>query len=68
MLFSNELNYWVIKKNAKKYLLLRMGRHIGARLQNMPQNIRIKNIRVVEKLILYPSAALKWTFKAILLI
>ncbi|MFQ4113974.1 histidine kinase, partial [Leptospira borgpetersenii] len=21
MLFSNELNYWVIKKNAKKYLL-----------------------------------------------
>ncbi|UVA65292.1 hypothetical protein [Leptospira borgpetersenii] len=28
MLFSNELNYWVIKKNAKKYLLLRMGRHI----------------------------------------
>ncbi|MBE8434587.1 hypothetical protein IQA64_09710 [Leptospira borgpetersenii serovar Tarassovi] len=28
MLFSNELNYWVIKKNAKKDLLLRMGRHI----------------------------------------
>ncbi|MBE8433681.1 hypothetical protein [Leptospira borgpetersenii] len=28
MLFSNELNYWVIKKNAKKYLLPRMGRHI----------------------------------------
>ncbi|WP_061277069.1 hypothetical protein, partial [Leptospira borgpetersenii] len=26
--FSNELNYWVIKKNAKKDLLLRMGRHI----------------------------------------
>ncbi|MBE8435854.1 hypothetical protein LH336_04210 [Leptospira borgpetersenii] len=30
MLFSNELNYWVIKKNAKKDLLLRMGRHIRA--------------------------------------
>ncbi|MBE8435881.1 hypothetical protein IQA64_16925 [Leptospira borgpetersenii serovar Tarassovi] len=28
MLFSNELNYWVIKKYAKKDLLLRMGRHI----------------------------------------
>ncbi|GIM20166.1 hypothetical protein KHM19_25430 [Leptospira borgpetersenii] len=33
MLFSNELNYWVIKKNAKKYLLLRMGRHIRAGLK-----------------------------------
>ncbi|WP_257945227.1 hypothetical protein [Leptospira borgpetersenii] len=33
MLFSNELNYWVIKKNAKKYLLLRMGCHIRTRLK-----------------------------------
>ncbi|MBE8435352.1 histidine kinase [Leptospira borgpetersenii serovar Tarassovi] len=31
MLFSNELNYWVIKKNAKKDLLLRMERHIRTR-------------------------------------
>ncbi|UVA63594.1 hypothetical protein [Leptospira borgpetersenii] len=30
MLFSNELNYWVIKKYAKKDLLLRMGRHISS--------------------------------------
>ncbi|MFQ3909585.1 hypothetical protein, partial [Leptospira borgpetersenii] len=35
MLFSNELNYWVIKKNAKKYLLLRM----GAPYQNLSQNV-----------------------------
>ncbi|MBE8434061.1 hypothetical protein [Leptospira borgpetersenii] len=33
MLFSNELNYWVIKKYAKKDLLLRMGRHIGTCLK-----------------------------------
>ncbi|UVA64926.1 hypothetical protein LH336_07040 [Leptospira borgpetersenii] len=33
MFFSNELNYWVIKKNAKKDLLLRMGRHIRAGLK-----------------------------------
>ncbi|EMK10209.1 hypothetical protein LEP1GSC066_3074 [Leptospira sp. serovar Kenya str. Sh9] len=39
MLFSNELNYWVIKKNAKKYLLLR----IGAPYQNPSQNLK-KNI------------------------
>ncbi|MBE8375209.1 hypothetical protein IQB76_16325 [Leptospira borgpetersenii serovar Hardjo-bovis] len=52
----------------KKIYCSGWGRHIRAGLQNMPQNIRIKNIRVVEKLILYPSAALKWTFKAILLI
>ncbi|WP_228029717.1 cytochrome-c peroxidase [Leptospira borgpetersenii] len=36
MLFSNELNYWVIKKNAKKDLLLRMGRHIGTIPDTMP--------------------------------
>ncbi|WP_371741454.1 hypothetical protein [Leptospira borgpetersenii] len=35
MLFSNELNYWVIKKNAKKYLLLRM----RAPYQNLSQNL-----------------------------
>ncbi|UVA63454.1 hypothetical protein [Leptospira borgpetersenii] len=35
MLFSNELNYWVIKKNAKKDLLLRMGRHIRNPSQNL---------------------------------
>ncbi|WP_371741407.1 hypothetical protein [Leptospira borgpetersenii] len=34
MLFSNELNYWVIKKNAKKDLLLRM----RAPYQNLSQN------------------------------
>ncbi|OOV43269.1 hypothetical protein B1H38_12470 [Leptospira borgpetersenii serovar Ballum] len=39
MLFSNELNYWVIKKNAKKYLLLRM----GAPYQNLSQNLRYRN-------------------------
>ncbi len=27
-LFSNELNYWMIKKNAKKDLLLQLVRHI----------------------------------------
>ncbi|WP_228484334.1 hypothetical protein [Leptospira borgpetersenii] len=39
MLFSNELNYWVIKKNAKKYLLLRM----RAPYQNLSQNLRCRN-------------------------
>ncbi|MBE8435812.1 hypothetical protein LH336_04120 [Leptospira borgpetersenii] len=39
MLFSNELNYWVIKKNAKKYLLLRM----RAPYQRLSQNLRCKN-------------------------
>ncbi|UVA65089.1 hypothetical protein [Leptospira borgpetersenii] len=39
MLFSNELNYWVIKKNAKKDLLLRMGRHI----RTCPQTPECKN-------------------------
>ncbi|MBE8434654.1 hypothetical protein [Leptospira borgpetersenii] len=36
MLFSNELNYWVIKKNAKKYLLLRM----RAPYQSPSQNLK----------------------------
>ncbi|UVA63143.1 hypothetical protein [Leptospira borgpetersenii] len=35
MLFSNELNYWVIKKYAKKDLLLRMGRHIRSGLKTV---------------------------------
>ncbi|MBE8435945.1 hypothetical protein [Leptospira borgpetersenii] len=35
MLFSNELNYWVIKKNAKKYLLLRMRAPYQSRSQNL---------------------------------
>ncbi|WP_228005159.1 hypothetical protein [Leptospira borgpetersenii] len=34
MFFSNELNYWVIKKNAKKDLLLRM----RAPYQNLSRN------------------------------
>ncbi|ALO27774.1 hypothetical protein LBBP_03587 [Leptospira borgpetersenii serovar Ballum] len=38
MLFSNELNYWVIKKNAKKYLLLRMGAPYQSPSQNL-QNV-----------------------------
>ncbi|UVA65726.1 hypothetical protein [Leptospira borgpetersenii] len=39
MLFSNELNYWVIKKNAKKYLLLRM----RAPYQNLSPNLGCRN-------------------------
>ncbi|WP_080633988.1 hypothetical protein [Leptospira borgpetersenii] len=38
MLFSNELNYWVIKKNAKKDLLLRMGAPYQSRSQNLKRN------------------------------
>ncbi|ALO28407.1 hypothetical protein [Leptospira borgpetersenii] len=52
MLFSNELNYWVIKKNAKKYLLLRMGAPYQSPSQNLKKNISqrsgkfLKNVRV----------------------
>ncbi|WP_257945235.1 hypothetical protein [Leptospira borgpetersenii] len=38
MLFSNELNYWVIKKYAKKDLLLRMGRHIRTPIRMKDQS------------------------------
>ncbi|MBE8433885.1 hypothetical protein [Leptospira borgpetersenii] len=42
MLFSNELNYWVIKKNAKKYLLLRMRAPYQSRSQNLYRNIHFE--------------------------
>ncbi|WP_420911634.1 histidine kinase [Leptospira borgpetersenii] len=46
MLFSNELNYWVIKKNAKKDLLLR----IGAPYQSQSQkHLRMIGIRISSK-------------------
>ncbi|UVA64597.1 hypothetical protein [Leptospira borgpetersenii] len=49
MLFSNELNYWVIKKNAKKYLLLRMGRHIRTRTVNRSILIEFSSIITYRK-------------------
>nr|WP_228484322.1 hypothetical protein [Leptospira borgpetersenii] len=61
MLFSNELNYWVIKKNAKKYLLLRM----RAPYQNLSQNFGCRNsyesvptIKSVRKSINHRSAGI----------
>ncbi|UVA65729.1 hypothetical protein [Leptospira borgpetersenii] len=60
MLFSNELNYWVIKKYAKKDLLLRMGRHIRTCPKTSGRNSyeSVPTIKSVRKSINHRSAVI----------
>ncbi|WP_081098183.1 hypothetical protein [Leptospira borgpetersenii] len=55
MLFSNELNYWVIKKNAKKDLLLRMRAPYQSRSQNLKKNISKRSGKFLKNVGVLPT-------------